>query len=194
MDLDNIKKTWQQTNLKSTVDDYKIRKMLDNKGQSAFNSIMRYEKYGIIGLVVCMLIAYPLFSEYKMVFYSYLVTCLVGIVWQIYKFRLMKNANIAELSITKAAKFYYQYRAMIVKELIVGCVWFLFFIVLFGYFELSPKWNTGRFQYSLIAFVISMSIGLLVGLVLYRKLYWTHFKEIEKSLKEIEDFEEDNHN
>ncbi|MFT4224211.1 hypothetical protein [Dysgonomonas sp.] len=194
MDLDNIKKTWQQTNLKSTVDDCKIRKMLDNKGQSAFNSIMRYEKYGIIGLVVCMLVAYPLFSEHKLVFYSYLITCLVGVIWQIYKFRLMKNANIAELSITKAAKFYYQYRGMIVKELIVGCVWFFFFIVLFGYFELAPKWNTGRFQYSLMAFIISMSIGLLVGLVLYRKLYWAHFKKIEKSLEEVEDFERDNHN
>lgn len=194
MDLDNIKKTWQQTDLKSKVDDSKIRKMLDNKGQSAFNSIMRYEKYGIIGLVICMLVAYPFFSEHKPVFYFYLVTCLVGIVWQIYKFKLIKSANIAELSITKAAKFYYQYRGMIVKELIVGCVWFLVFIILFGNFELAEKWDTGHFQYSLIVFIGSMFIGLLVGFILYRKLYWTHFKEIEKSLKEVEDFEKDDHN
>lgn len=194
MDLDNIKKAWQQTDLKSTVDDSKIRKMLGNKGQSAFNSIMRYEKYGIIGLVICVLIAYPFFSEHKQVFYFYLVTCLVGIVWQIYKFRLIKNANIAELSITRAAKFYYQYKGIIVKELIVGCVWFIFFIILFGYFELAEKRDTGRFQYSLIAFAASMCIGLLIGFILYRKLYWTHFKEIEKSLKEVEDFEKDDHN
>lgn len=194
MDLDNIKKTWQQTTLRSAIGEEKIQKMLDNKGQGAFNSIMRYEKYSIVGLVVCMLIAYPLFSRFMPVLYSYLVTCLIGIIWQIYKFRLLKNANIAELSITKAAQFYYQYKRLIIRELIVGCVWFFFFIALFGYFELAPKWDTNHFQYSLIAFIISMIIGLFVAFFLYRKLYWNQFKKIEKSLKEIEDFEKENYN
>ncbi|GAB6010379.1 hypothetical protein [Dysgonomonas reticulitermitis] len=194
MDLDNIKKTWQQTDLKPTIGEEKIQKMLGNKGQSAFNSIMRYEKYSIIGLIACILIAYPLFSRHMPVFYFYLIACIIGIIWQVYKFSLLKNANIAELSITKAAKFYYQYKGMIIKELIISCVLFFFFVVLFGYFELAPKWNTGHFQYSLIIFVISMIIGLFVGLFLFRKLYWRQFKKIEKSLKEVEDFERDNHN
>lgn len=194
MDLDNIKKTWQQADLKPTIGEEKIQKMLDNKGQSAFNSIMRYEKYGIIGLIICVLVAYPLFSRYMPMFYFYLITCIIGIGWQIYKFRLLKKANIAELSITKAAKFYYQYKGMIIKELLIGCVWFFLLISLFGYLELTPKWNTSYFQYSLIAFVMSMIIGLLVGFILYRRLYWTHFNKIEKSLKEVEDFEKENHN
>lgn len=31
MDLDNIKKTWQQTDIRPDIDDDKIRKMLSNE-------------------------------------------------------------------------------------------------------------------------------------------------------------------
>jgi MFS family permease len=194
MDLDNIKKTWQQTDLKPTIGEEKIQKMLDNKGQSAFNSIMRYEKYGIIGLIICTLVAYPLFSRYMPVFYFYLIACIIGIIWQIHKFSLLKNANIAELSITKAAKFYYQYKGMIIKELIISCVLFFFFIMIFGYFELAPRWNTGHFKNYLVIFGVSVIVGVVFGVVFFKKIYWNNLKRIEKSLKEIECFENENNN
>lgn len=192
MDLDNIKKTWQQAELKPTIGEEKIQKMLDNKGQSAFNSIIRYEKFGIIGLIICLLVAYPVFSRHMPVFYTYLITCLLGVAWQIYKFRTLKNANIADAGITDVAKLYYRYRKMIIKEFIVGLVWFLFFVILLGYLELSPKWGTNHFKNYLIIFVISMSIGILVGVFLYKKIYWNNLKRIEESLNEVEYFENEN--
>ena len=64
MDLDNIKKAWQESNITPSIDEQKIEKMLSNEGNSAFNSLFKYERFGRISMIICLFLAFPLFEEY----------------------------------------------------------------------------------------------------------------------------------
>lgn len=192
MDLDNIKKTWQQAEIKPTIDEGKIQKMLDNRGQSAFNSIIKYEKVGMIGLIICALVSYPIFHKHMPVFWGYLVTCFIGIAWQYHKFRSLKNANIAESGIVEVSKFYYKYRKKVINELIVCVIWLLLFCAFFLYFELRQIDDPQLFRSLLFVFIGSFGFFTIIGFFIYKKLFWNNLKRIEASLKEVEEFEEDN--
>lgn len=58
MDLDNIKKVWQENNAKPDIKEHKIQQMLDNKGKGAFENLIKYEKLGLILAIICIPISF----------------------------------------------------------------------------------------------------------------------------------------
>lgn len=190
MDLDNIKKTWQETEIKPTIDNEKIQKMISNEGRSAFNSLLRYEKIGIILLIVCIPMIFALSLRHTPVIVFYLFSVVVFLVWQVYKFKKLRRINLSEMGITEISNHFYWYRKVILKEFVAGLVWFIFFFILFGYFELLD--DSDYFYKHLIILVISALIGLFVAIIIYKMIYWNNIKKMENSIREIQDFEEDN--
>ena len=187
MDLDNIKKTWQETDLKPDMDETKIRQMLSNSGQSAFNSLLRYESVGLIATIICLPLGYFMFSKYLAVCLTFILPTLLFVCWHIYKLRRLKKVDMATMSITEVSSHIYWYRKAILKEIIFGTIWFFAFFVMFGYYELV--YDSVHFNRQLIILVIAVLIGLAVALIIYRTLYWNNIKKIESAIKEVEEFE-----
>ncbi|MDU1889934.1 MAG: hypothetical protein E6767_04525 [Dysgonomonas sp.] len=189
MDLDNIKKTWQETEINPDIGKDKIQKMIDNDGQSAFNKLLFYEKIAILGLVICIPIGLGLFNKYLPVSIVYILSIIFGIVWQIYKYKSLQRINVAEMSITEVAASFYKYRKCILKEFYIGLVWFVAFFALFGYCEFIE--DIELLSKHLFILVIGMIIGLIFVLIVYKKLYWKNIKKLEASIKEIEEFNQE---
>lgn len=185
MDLDNIKKTWQETNITPSIDEQKIEKMLSNEGHSAFNSLLKYEKMGRVAMIICLLIAYPIFSNHLSVLIIYTISVILGFFWQMYKVRKLKKVDIAHQSITEISNQVYWYRKIISKEFIIGIIWFIGVVLLLGYLEFSEK------SMRPATFIIAMSIAFIGVLITYKILYWNNIKKLEDAIKEVKEFEKE---
>jgi len=190
MDLDNIKKTWQETDLKPSIDDRKIRMMLNNRGRSAFNSILSYETVGAICLLLCVPVGYLVFDKDISIRIFFVVSTILGLVWQLYKLVRLKKVDLATMSITEVSRHIVWYRRAMVKELLIGASWFICFIIFFGYLEL--KLDSPHFVRQLIVLVVASFIGFLVALLIYRTWCWNNIKKIEAAIKEVEEYGEGN--
>jgi len=190
MDLDNIKKRWQETEIKPAITEEKIKKMISNEGQSAFNSLLRYEKIGIISTILCIPLGYLVFEKHLPVAILIVASCIIGLFWQIYKYKKLKKNNISEMGITEISCNFFWYRKALLKEFYTGLVWFVFFFIFFGYFELL--YDSVYFYTQLAILIICMLIGLGIALLLYKTLFWKNIKKLEVSIKEVEEFEKDN--
>lgn len=190
MDLDNIKKTWQETEIKPSIDNEKIQKMISNEGRSAFNSLIRYEKIGIILLVLCIPMIFALSLRHTPVIVFYLFSVVIFLMWQVYKFKKLRRISLSETSITEISGHFYWYRKAILKEFVAGLVWIIFFFILFGYFELLD--DTDYFYKHLTILIISVSIGLVLAITIYKIVYWNNIKKMDLSIREVQEFEKDN--
>lgn len=190
MDLDNIKKKWQETEIRPTITNEKIQKMISNEGRSAFNSLLRFEKISIFLLLLCIPMIFILSLRHTPVIVFYLISVAIFLVWQVYKFKKLRKINLSEMSITEISSHFYWYRKAILKEFVTGLVWLLFFFILFGYFELLN--DTDYFYKHLTILVVSVLIGLSIALIIYKVFYWNNIKKMEYSIREIQEFEEGN--
>lgn len=191
MDLDNIKKKWQETEIKPNLETEKICAMLSNKGYSAFNSLLRYEKMGMIAMVACLGLGYLIFSRYPLIVIIYCTSATFGFFWQLYKWKKLKNTNIAEMTIMEVSTLFYWYRKVIYKEFFLGIVWFILFFIILGYLEIThdPSFRSLR----ITIFIAGAFIGLIGAIVTYKLMYWNNIKKLATAIKEVEEFEEENH-
>ncbi|MBK5720470.1 hypothetical protein JGH11_06260 [Dysgonomonas sp. Marseille-P4677] len=190
MDLDNIKKTWQETNLKPTINEDKIRKMISNKGKSAFRRLLFHEKLGLFILIIFIPIGYFVLERHTSMRVIYLITTLSGIVWQLYKINRLKKVDLQLMTITQVSKHIHWYRTAILKEISFGVVWFILFFILLGYLDISE--NTDHLLRRIVALSIVIVVGLVFVLLTYRLLYLNNIKKLQASIKEIEEFEKGN--
>ena len=190
MDLDNIKKTWREADIKPAIDDEKIRKMISNEGQSAFGKLLSYEKFGLFMLIIFIPMGYFVFERYFCLQMLYVITALFGILWQLYKIKKLKKVDLQQMSITQVSKHINWYKKIIIKEISYGAVWFLAFFLILGYLDLSE--STDHVLRRVVSLLIGMAVGLIGVVLTYKLLYLNNIKKLQASIKEIEDFEEDN--
>lgn len=191
MDLDNIKKSWQKADIKPIVSEDKIQKMIDNKGKSAFNSLLRYEKFGIILLILCIPLGLIVFEKYAPVSAFYACSVLLGLCWQIYKFVKLKQIDMATMGITEISERFLWYRKAIAKELAIGIVWFIVIVLFIGYLEFSSHIEKDYIPH-LIIFISCMTLAFIGVLLTYKMLYWKNIKKMQDSINEVKEFEKDN--
>lgn len=191
MDLDNIKKKWQETEIKPNLETEKIYAMLSNKGYSAFNSLLRYEKMGMIAMIACLGLGYLMFLKYPLIAIIYCVSAILVFFWQLYKWKKLKNTNIAEMTIMEVSTLFYWYRKVIYKEFFLGIVWFILFFIILGYLEIThdPSFRSDR----ITIFITGAFIGLIGTIITYKLMYWNNIKKLAAAIKEVEEFEEENH-
>lgn len=189
MELDNIKKKWQNAEIKLDIDNEKIGKMLSNDGHSAYNALLKFEKIGAFAMVICVILGYFVFSRYLPVFMVYTVSVFFAFFWQIYKIRKLKQINIGHMTIMEISSKVYSYRKIIFKEFFVGVAWLVLFLIFLGYYELlETPLSVGK----LIVFTVFSLVGVIVVFVLYKVMYWNNIKKLASAIEEIEEFERDN--
>ncbi len=185
MDLDKIKKDWQETVVQTSINEDQIERMIDNKGQSAYSKLLRYEKIGIAVIFICMfLIGVFRYTELRV---YYLVSCLLILVWEVYKLKFLQKMDVFNMNIIEVSERYLRFRKYVLYEAIIMVFWFLGFFGLFGFLEYL---NVEDFmEYKIYFFITVFSIALFVCLFLSWRLYWRHVRTLGNSIKELEELE-----
>lgn len=194
MDLDNIKKRWQEAEMKSTIDEDKIRKMISNEGQSAFGKLLWYERLGLWLSIPCLsFLLIVTWHVYIVVFLMASFIAVLSIVWQMYKLNYLKRLDMMNMNILEISSHVNKYKIYINREMIVGVIiFFVFFAFYIYYTSNNHDYAPDTMKYMLIRFVITVGVGLMVALLLYRHIYLKNIEKLQASIKEIEEFEKDN--
>ncbi len=192
MDLDKLKKDWQNVNVKSSVDEVKIEQMIDNEGKSAFNRLVLYEKVSMILLPFCGLLSFTDLFKYDILKIYYGIICVVGFFWECYKYKLLKGVNMLEMDILDISNFYVKFRKYVVYEIIVTVLWFFSFVILFGYLEYIHEWSIKGRTDLIPVFISIFLITFTLCIFVTWKLYWKKVKILGKSIRELKEFEKDN--
>lgn len=198
MDLDSLKKVWNETQIElPSVSDDKILSILKSKGKTALSKLFIWELVGII--VLLSLIIIPLInkkvldifdhSKASMLFIGVFIA--LSCVWQAYKILILKRANLANNSILTSSKYICRYKLCINIEVFISVIFISVFITLFFYPLLESISESKRYLlYAIIATWIIVTILLLY--VVYKKFYQKQIQQIEDSIREIQEFEKDN--
>jgi uncharacterized protein YneF (UPF0154 family) len=201
MDLDNLKKTWQQAEINPTIDEQKIRKMLDNKGQGAFEKLIKYDKLYLWLLIPCALAGVFFFYMHYIPGSIYIALVVIGFFWYRYKLRFLKAINLSEMNILEVSKRVIKYKKFIKYEILFGSVGAVVFFVPYIYYgipemmqdvlndsDMAIYRDTSVF---LVTLAIVIVVTFLISFILYKVMYFDNIKQIQKSIKEIEDLERD---
>lgn len=186
MDLDEIKKDWQQAVLKPMLNEENITQMISNEGKSAFNKIKRYELLGMIGMVFFYPLIVPLFRYLELQVF-FIVMCILGFFWQAYKYRLLKKMDLLRMPVITISDFYVRYRKYILIEFWVGMVWYIIFVSCIGYLEY--KHEPDFIDKKLGVFIVIYLFAFLFVLWLYRITYVKNMKKLRSSIDELRELE-----
>lgn len=200
MDLDSIKKTWQEANIKPTIDESKIQKMLDNKGKSAYANLLKYDKCFLWLLIPCVFAGVLFYCMHPLPGILYFALLIPAFFWQLYKISYLKKADVSKMGILEISKGVTRYKKFLVYEIIIGAVWIVAFSVSYIYYGLpsmfpklmgrySPE---GESSFMLLLLIFMIAATMVFSFLIYKYLYLNNIKKIQDSIREIEDFEKDN--
>ncbi|MDF9830066.1 hypothetical protein [Parabacteroides sp. PF5-6] len=188
MDLDQMKKEWQETPLEVNVGEEKIGQMIGNEGRSAFRKLLRNEQIAIIVAVLCALIS-GIFKYPELVWF-YRITIALGFCWQIYKVVYLRRVDLINMSILEISRSYIRYRKMAIYEIVLGLVWFWAFTGLYAYLEYIHNEFFGIYEY--LVFGIIFGLGFLLCLWTIWRLQWRHIRQLGRSIREVQELEKGN--
>ena len=194
MDLDNLKKVWNenQTSLPSVSDD-KLLSMLKGKGKTALYKLYIWEL--ISAIIFLPLAVFPFieskfsaFLQYsKFCEYLFCIFCVFGFFWQLYKIMILKRVDLKNNTIITSSKYICRYKLCINIEVFISLTFILVFmaILLYSIQDIFPK------EMYIIMFVWIVLMVILMWYI-YKKFYRKQIKLIEQSIIEIQYFEKDN--
>lgn len=188
MDLDDLKKDWQQTDVKVSIGEDKIKRMLGNKGQSAYEKLLKYEKLELALLIPALFVGTLFWLDSRCLSIFYSASVIAGGIWQWRKIKFLKKTDFLIMNILEVTERMNKYRTMLFSEIIVGIVWTFAFAGLICYISYHDRsWFVFWGGFVFISFFTFTTCFFI-----YKYLYYNNLKEIEQSIKEIEQFEKDN--
>lgn len=191
MDLDELKESWQNIDTPPITDETKIQHIINHRGLSAFNSLLRTEKVFIILLILCVFISFTLKDQ--LCFIVYIISVFIAIGWQVYKYGLLKKLQFARMSLLEVAAKISTYKKYIYYEIIVGGIWGIGFVLLwitrvvaydFVRCSSNQSINVASFIFIFLAIVVFIALWMLV---LYKFLYMNKIRIIKEAIREAEE-------
>jgi len=200
MELDSLKKSWQEANIKPAMDEDKIQHMINNQGHSAFNSLLKYEKLGIIIAIICLPLSL-IFRDIALII-LYLVSVPIMVTWQIYKYKYLKKIDLTSMNILDVSKRIIKYKKYLSIEFFVAMVWGMIFCLLFVFrtvvIDLANAKHIAVEQVetsTIILFLIGIFLILTIFAgIFFKFLYLNNIKRIQKAIKEVQEFEQEDNN
>lgn len=196
MDLDNIKNAWKNAEIEPNIDENKIKKMLDNKGKSAYGNLLKYERMFLWLLIPCFFFGVFLCFIHLVPAIIYSALLPVSAFWQSYKFRYLKRIDLSEMSVLEVSKSITMYKKFLSYERMIGMVWIIVFMFSYTYYAvplLTPRSFEGTSDNFLLILCVAGSIlAIILTLVMYKCFYTNNIKQIQNAIQEIQDFEKDN--
>ncbi|QIK59457.1 hypothetical protein G7050_06275 [Dysgonomonas sp. HDW5A] len=196
MDLDNIKKTWNDNLFTPSLTDDNIRHIIYKKGKTALGRLLWFE---VIGLIVVLpfiaapyihalylpRVPYPAFTKY-----FFIVCCIISFCWQIYKVQLLNKIDLKQMDILSGLKIISRYKLFIKRELFVGVAFACIILGSFCYEYIDIISDQGKVLFYLFNMAV-LIIVCLIMLVFYKFFYKKNIESIESSLKEVKEMETD---
>ncbi len=196
MDLDNIKKTWNDNLFTPSLTDDNIRHIIYKRGKTALGRLLWFE---IIGLVVVLpfiavpyihalylpRVPYPIFTKY-----FFIACCIISFCWQIYKVQLLNKIDLKQMDILSGLKTISRYKLFIKRELFVGVAFACIILGSFCYEYIDIISDQGKIPFYLFNMAVLITV-CLVMLVFYKFFYKKNIESIESSLKEVKEMEVD---
>jgi hypothetical protein len=199
MDLDNLKKAWLETEIKPTIDECKIQRMLDNKGQSAYAKLIKYDKLFLRLLILCAFADIFLFYLHYIPGIIYFVLLVYSLYWQLYKLRIMKKTDLSEMTILEVSKRITKYKKLLLYEITISTIGIVIFSISYIYLGIPNMMNklSGVNQELVqpdfaIALLIMIIATLAISYFLYKYMYFDNIKKVQDSIREIDEFEKEN--
>ena len=197
MELDNLKESWKEANIKPIMDEEKIQHIINNQGHSAYNSLLNYEKLGIF-LAIILLPLSLLFDDTALVI-LYLTSVPFMLIWQIYKYKFLKKIDLAAMNILNVSKKITMYKKYLSIEFFIGMIWGIVCCLLFVFRTLIVNFakknhiNTDQVETSnIILWLLSAFLFLaVIGGLAYKFLYIRNIKRLQDSISEIQEFEQE---
>jgi phosphoglycerol transferase MdoB-like AlkP superfamily enzyme len=197
MDLDNIKKTWNDDKMiLPIIAEDKIREIIQHKGKSAIDKLMLFEKIAFI-IIFPLIALFFILAKYQsdvvhgINLWLYPIFCVCGLFWQLYKIKLLKSIDIYKADIITCTKNILRYKKCIPIECFAS---FIISIVIFIAF-MYPSINQISYTQG-INIIIRTSIILIVGGIImalvYKLFCYKQIQRIEDSLSEIQELEKNN--
>lgn len=192
MDLDKLKKTWQETNITPNLDDSSIERMLNNQGKGAIAALLHTEKLFFKLLIISCLIgcALELFHTYISIFFVALL--IPGSAWAIYKINLLKKIDPLAMGILEISKAIAHYKKILIWEILTSLPLLILFFALYIPFIIKPIDTTLPKHFVLIGVIVSIVLVAAICIPIYKNMYFNNIKKIEESIKEIKYFEDEN--
>lgn len=198
MDLDNIKKAWNEDKIIPPISKDKIYCIINKRAKTALEKLLIFEILGSILLLPLLFVPYfhsivfptmpyPVFTKYL-----FITLCVIGVFWQIYKFKLLKKIDVSHTSIISCSKYISKYKLYIKKEMILAVLFLLIFIFSFGYsyIEILPS-DQDKLDFTLFNILVFV-VACVILLIYYKVFYYKRIKHIEASLEEAREMEKDN--
>ena len=196
MDLDKLKNTWQNAEIKLTMNENQIQQILNNKGKSAFNKLIRYEKIGFIvsflliiasiGIIILSQIALKIKDDYFPLFFC--VSTILISIWQGYKYKFLNKIDTLKMDILQVSQNINTYKKYIAGEWIVAIIWT---IAMFLIFFINKLPNISLLYFIMIILAIS-AYAILITFIIYKLTISRYLINIEESIKEVEELRNDN--
>lgn len=197
MDLDKLKETWQSAEIKSSIDEDKIQRILNFRGQRAFNKIRLYEKSSLIasatmifvGILFIILSYSSVLNTEKIIVPIFItISSILIFIWNIYKIRFFNKIDIARMDVISISKSMNTYKKYLATEGIIAFAWTVAFAAIFV--------SSLMFHLNWIKQIIfGVSICIFISLISYLAYKFTikkDLKTIKKSIQEIEEIEKEN--
>lgn len=193
MDLDNMKKTWQQTSIKPQLEEDKIQQMLDNKGKGALDKLLRTEKIFLWMAIIILPLACLLEFSRPFISLFFIAMLVPGCIWQIYKIRFLKKIDTLQMGIVEISAHINRYKKYLLWEITSAIPILIIFMLSYTIFLLHPKdYSYESLRPAIIMAMAGIIITIVICIPIYLNLYLKNIRDIERSIQEIKYFEEEN--
>lgn len=193
MDLDNMKKTWQQTSIKPQLEEDKIQQMLDNKGKGALDKLLRTEKIFLWMAIIILPLACLLEFSRPFISLFFIAMLVPGCIWQIYKIRFLKKIDTLQMGIVEISAHINRYKRYLLWEITAAIPILIIFMLSYTIFLLHPKdYSYESLRPAIIMATAGIIITIVICIPIYLNLYLKNIRDIERSIQEIKYFEEEN--
>lgn len=193
--LDHIKQGWKELTPQKSIDNRIIIKILDNKGQSAYEELIKTEKLLLYLSIPCFLVGIIFWFDnisFAILFYAFLIP---GIIWQVYKLRYISQLDVLSMGLLQFLKKITTFKKYILYECIIGIGWLIIFLILITFLYI-PAIHPVFFQDNgLLKRIIMLFIELVIicpiTIFVYKRIYLKRIEEIINSSNEVKEFEHD---
>lgn len=190
MDLDNLKKTWQETNIKPNINEESIEQMLNNKTKGSYVQLLKTEKSFLVLAVVLVVCGCLFYFVDPYIGILYIAMLLPTFLWQWYKLNFLKKMDTLKMGIVEISQHINRYRKLIYWEIFGSIPIALAFILLFSIHITKPAdYSFDSLRPTLIFIGVVVFITMVIVVPIYKFVYIKNIKHIEKSISEVKEFE-----
>ena len=201
MELESMKSLWQahEKELKNVtaVNDHLLTRIISDKSHNSLEKIKNTEyligSLTLLFFVLFLLMGSKVGTTPEMII-SYIITItalVVELSLSIFKLRYLFRIDISSGAVTETARKIQWFKLFITRERLISIL--AIFIVAPAVYILVFQWVKHEnaldyLPFSIAEIFITLALGIIFSLIMYRRAYLNHLNSILANLKEIEEF------